>query len=397
MGNAAIQVDFLMAGIIDSNGLPLTGGKVDTFEAGTTTPKQTFVESDKSVVEENPIILDALGRKLVFADGNYKFVIKTSDDVVLSTFDNLEYGIVSVILPKVSAPPGIADKGQLTGLPDGDRTELRYTDDLGGDTQLTKGGKINAIAGPGLVIDRRIVTFQGTDGLDVQDVPVTINANGTIIDSGISAELVLRETGFPNATVGSGKYSVKELVSVGSNIIEAMYTDGLGNNVQLTEDGAVKVPPQIGLGDWDARAVGIIFTETTDGFVIAYRDTGPTGNISMITDSNSKTETTDQTEAFKLHDADGGFVAGHVGVVVLNTTDTTQTTVTAFVDSGELTLADDIFVSGEDYSLPTPTTVRIESFIDGDNPRFNGTMPVKKGDFWQVTGAIEVLLFIPLG
>lgn len=59
----------------------------------------------------------------------------------------------------------------------------------------------------------------------------------------------------------------------------------------------------------------------------------------------------DQTEAFKLHDADGSFTADYVGAVVLNTTDTTQTTVTAFVDSGELTLADDIFESGENYSI----------------------------------------------
>lgn len=59
----------------------------------------------------------------------------------------------------------------------------------------------------------------------------------------------------------------------------------------------------------------------------------------------------DATEAYKLHDADGGFVATDVGKIVHNTTDDTYTEVTAYVDGGELTLRDDIFVSGENYDL----------------------------------------------
>ena len=61
--------------------------------------------------------------------------------------------------------------------------------------------------------------------------------------------------------------------------------------------------------------------------------------------------TADATEAFKLHDADGGFAATDVAKRVHNTTDDTYTEVTAFVDAGELTLRDDIFVSGENYDL----------------------------------------------
>lgn len=63
------------------------------------------------------------------------------------------------------------------------------------------------------------------------------------------------------------------------------------------------------------------------------------------------TANADATGANKLHDANGGFVNTMVGQVVKNSTDGTTTTVTAFVDSGELTLNDDIFVSGETYIL----------------------------------------------
>lgn len=64
-----------------------------------------------------------------------------------------------------------------------------------------------------------------------------------------------------------------------------------------------------------------------------------------------KTGVADATEANKLHDADGGFAASDVGAAIWNTTDNTYTTVSAFVDSGELTLADDIMVNGENYIL----------------------------------------------
>ena len=64
-----------------------------------------------------------------------------------------------------------------------------------------------------------------------------------------------------------------------------------------------------------------------------------------------KAGTADATQANKLHDADGGFAASDVGAAVWNTTDNTYAVVTAFVDSGELTLDTDIMVNGETYDL----------------------------------------------
>ncbi|KKK63843.1 hypothetical protein LCGC14_2990200, partial [marine sediment metagenome] len=65
--------------------------------------------------------------------------------------------------------------------------------------------------------------------------------------------------------------------------------------------------------------------------------------------------TADDTEANTLHDADGGFAATDVGKTVHNTTDDTYAEVTAFVDSGQLTLSADIFISGENYDLDSFT------------------------------------------
>ena len=68
-------------------------------------------------------------------------------------------------------------------------------------------------------------------------------------------------------------------------------------------------------------------------------------------DISQKTGIADATEANKLHDADGGFTAADVGKWVWNTTDNTYTTVSGYVDDGELDLTDDIMANGEGYSL----------------------------------------------
>lgn len=88
----AVQVEALWNGLTDNNGDPLGGGKVFTYAAGTTTPVSLFTNSDKSTSATNPVILDGYGRAQVWADGRYKFVVKTSADVTLYTLDNLLYG-----------------------------------------------------------------------------------------------------------------------------------------------------------------------------------------------------------------------------------------------------------------------------------------------------------------
>jgi hypothetical protein len=88
----AVQVESLWNGLTDNSGQPLGAGKVYTYSAGTSTPVSLFTASDKSTSATNPLILDANGKAQVWADGRYKFVVKTSADVTLYTLDNLLYG-----------------------------------------------------------------------------------------------------------------------------------------------------------------------------------------------------------------------------------------------------------------------------------------------------------------
>jgi hypothetical protein len=80
----------------DNNGVPLAGGLIYTYEAGTTTPATTYTTSAGTIAHTNPIVLDAAGRvpggEIWLEMGyNYKFILKTSTEITIATFDNI-YG-----------------------------------------------------------------------------------------------------------------------------------------------------------------------------------------------------------------------------------------------------------------------------------------------------------------
>lgn len=77
-----------------NDGVPLTGGLLYTYLAGTSTPATTYTSSNGITALANPIILDAAGRvptgEIWLSDGiNYKFVLKDSTDVLIATWDGL--------------------------------------------------------------------------------------------------------------------------------------------------------------------------------------------------------------------------------------------------------------------------------------------------------------------
>jgi hypothetical protein len=82
------------AQFFDNNGVPLSGGKIYTYEAGTTTPLATYTSSTGVTAHTNPIVLDSAGRVpsgeiWIIASTLYKFVLKTSTEVLIATYDNV--------------------------------------------------------------------------------------------------------------------------------------------------------------------------------------------------------------------------------------------------------------------------------------------------------------------
>jgi hypothetical protein len=81
------------AQFFDNNGVPLSGGKLYTYEAGTTTPAETYTTRAGTVDNANPIILNSAGRtpnEIWFTGGVlFKFVLTTSTDVLIGTYDDI--------------------------------------------------------------------------------------------------------------------------------------------------------------------------------------------------------------------------------------------------------------------------------------------------------------------
>lgn len=77
----------------DNNGVPLSGGLIYTYQAGSSTPLTTYTTNNGTTPNTNPIILDAAGRtsnEIWMQTGySYKFVLQTSAGVTLQTLDNL--------------------------------------------------------------------------------------------------------------------------------------------------------------------------------------------------------------------------------------------------------------------------------------------------------------------
>ena len=76
------------------NGVPLSGGLLYTYAAGTTTPQTTYTSSGGGTAHSNPIVLNSAGRvpsgEIWLTDGIvYKFVLKDSNDVLIATYDNI--------------------------------------------------------------------------------------------------------------------------------------------------------------------------------------------------------------------------------------------------------------------------------------------------------------------
>jgi hypothetical protein len=83
------------AQFFDNNGVILSGGKLYTYAAGTTTPVATYTSSSGVTAHTNPIILDSAGRVpggeiWVTVGVSYKFVLHTSANVLIATYDNVQ-------------------------------------------------------------------------------------------------------------------------------------------------------------------------------------------------------------------------------------------------------------------------------------------------------------------
>jgi hypothetical protein len=99
---------------VDDDGNALVGGKVYFYDAGTSTPKDTYTDSGGGTTNANPVILDGRGEAVIwFGSGSYKAVLKTAAGVTIKTIDNIPTTALNVTGTVAIANGGT---GQVTAL-----------------------------------------------------------------------------------------------------------------------------------------------------------------------------------------------------------------------------------------------------------------------------------------
>lgn len=77
--------------VLDANGNPVSGAKINTYIAGTSTPVATYTDVGLTVANANPIVADSSGRYVAFLSpgGSYKYVITDALGAAIRTIDNI--------------------------------------------------------------------------------------------------------------------------------------------------------------------------------------------------------------------------------------------------------------------------------------------------------------------
>jgi hypothetical protein len=98
-----------------SSGVPLSGGKLYSYAAGTTTPLATYTSSSGGTANTNPVILDSRGEANVWFNAvSYKLKLTSSTDVEIWTVDNLN-GPDQTTLASLAASSGSSLVGYTQG------------------------------------------------------------------------------------------------------------------------------------------------------------------------------------------------------------------------------------------------------------------------------------------
>jgi hypothetical protein len=136
----------------DGNGVPLVGGKVYTYDPGTTNAKATYSDKGLSVANTNPVILDARGEADIYCGSAVKLVVKDADDVTLTSTDDWE----SVASPvTLTGTQTLTNKTLTSPVINGGTITTGDASITGGDISdvTITGGTIDALLTPIAVVD----------------------------------------------------------------------------------------------------------------------------------------------------------------------------------------------------------------------------------------------------
>ena len=211
------------AQFFDNNGVPLSGGLIYTYAAGTTTPVATYTSDTGLVLNANPIVLDSAGRtpaQIWLTSGNsYKFLLQTSLGVTIRTDDDIFASFA--LANEVGVNVGFGLNGITTNIAVGDTALDSNTT---GSNNTAVG--YNALTANTDGFQNTAVGFQSLTAAATANYNVAVGyrALNSTTDSGNTAigadALLLVSTGTNNVAIG---YQAGNSITTGSNNIVIGY------------------------------------------------------------------------------------------------------------------------------------------------------------------------------
>lgn len=194
------------AQFFDNNGNILAGGKLYSYEAGTTTPKTTYTSIAGTVANTNPIILDSAGRVpgevWLTSGASYKFALTDSVGNALGTWDNIYgYSSGSVAYAATETQTATADQSVFV------LAEMQYS--VGTYTLAVYVDGVNQVVNNAYV-ESGPTTVTFVSGLHVGALVKFVNITSASVD----ASTVTYEPGGTGAVATTVQSKLRESVSV---------------------------------------------------------------------------------------------------------------------------------------------------------------------------------------
>lgn len=232
---------------IGADGVPLVGGKVYTYAAGTTTPQVTYTDSTGSTANSNPIILDSRGEANIWlGEATYKFKLLDADNVEIWTVDYIS-------APTTAVSPVLT--GNVTISTDSSGPALKITQTGTGDV-LRVQDSVDPDITPFVINSAGLVglgTVAPAEALDIDnDGKIQFSASGTArtvisadasnstIDVKDNRNFLVKTNGGTRITVsGAGATTLSNALTVSSG--GAAITGNSSVTGTLTSSGALTV------------------------------------------------------------------------------------------------------------------------------------------------------------
>jgi hypothetical protein len=99
MANVGVITNYPLFHGFYPNGDPLIGGRLYTYQAGTSTPMACYHDAAATQPHQNPIVLDDRGEALIHITSPMLWALKDQDEVQLWVVDNIGLGGGGTTIP----------------------------------------------------------------------------------------------------------------------------------------------------------------------------------------------------------------------------------------------------------------------------------------------------------